>query len=144
MAYERWQTARGRGKRPATDEDPTEDQLAVPRHLLDSGEVPYVGVSVGGQHGNGLARKQKLIGMVMNAKGEIVPTDMVGPAAFALWSASWTVFSNAMILLGAVDVGTLDEYYKCLKRFHDRYCEKSYALLYSGGRPNKIGADGSH
>ena len=40
LAYARWSAQYGRGKRPSPDEDPSEDQLAAVRHLIETGEVP--------------------------------------------------------------------------------------------------------
>jgi hypothetical protein len=47
-----------------------------------------------------------------------------------MWLSSYNVLANALILLGAVDVGTLDEYRSYHQRFNAKFGELCYALQY--------------
>ena len=99
-AYRRWEGHYGKGKRPPLDADQTEEQLAVVKHLIDSGEVPYVDFALFGPHGGRLLNKQKSSGLVLDGKGGFKPIEFAGPANFALWMASFDVLANSLILLG--------------------------------------------
>ena len=120
-AYGRWEAHYGKGKRPAVDADPTEDQLAVIRHLIETHEVPYVDLSIFGPHGGRMLRKQKCSGLIIDNKGGLKPIEFVGPQNFNMWLSSYNVLANALILLGAVDVGTLDEYRSYHQRFNAKF-----------------------
>ena len=130
VAYSRWEKHYGRNKRPPVDADPTEDQLAVVRHLMESNEIPYVDFAIFGPHGGRMMRKQKTAGMVIDAGGSLKPIEFIGPPNFDTWLASFDVLANSFILLGAVDVGTLDEYRSYQRRFHARFGDSCYALQY--------------
>ena len=82
------------------------------------------------QYGDRNARKNRHMALMLNKEENFVPTEMVGPASFEVWLTSWKVFANTLILLGEVDVGTLDEYEKYHRRFHDRFGDKCWGLHY--------------
>ena len=87
------------------DADPTEDQLAVVRHLVDTNEIPYDDFAIFGPYGGRMLRKQKTSGLIIDNKGGLKPIEFVGPPNFNMWLSSFDVLANAFILLGQVDGG---------------------------------------
>ena len=56
--------------------------------------------------------------------------EILGPATYSMWKSCWTILSNALLLLGAVDLGNLVDYGKFMDRFIARHGERSYPLMY--------------
>ena len=129
-AYRRYEQQFGYGKRPPDDEEPTEEQLASLKHMLQANEGCYVDFNVWVPHGHRLIRKQRLVGQVLNAQHQWVTVEMTGPATFSMWKACYAVLSNALLMLGAVDLGNLLDYGRFFDRFFGRFGEKAYPLMY--------------
>ena len=129
-AYQRYATVLGAGQEPHEDEEPTEDQLSAFKHLIDSGEVPYCDFAVWGPHGHRLVRRQRLTGQVLNHKGEFSTIELVGPSTYHMWKACWSVLQNALLMVGAVDLGYLLAYAKLHDNFYQRHGDKTWALQY--------------
>lgn len=55
---------------------------------------------------------------------------LVGPLPFAQWRSSYTILANCLFMLGAVDIGNLDDYRKYHERFHDKFGDSVYTLQY--------------
>ena len=55
---------------------------------------------------------------------------MTGPATFSMWKACFAILVNAMIMLGAADLGNLIDYGRYFERFYARFGEKAYPLMY--------------
>ena len=66
----------------------------------------------------------------MSKDGELIQTELHGPQNFATWKASFEVYYNALIMADAVDLGSVLDYLSRIERFHDRFGEKAWALLY--------------
>ena len=63
-------------------------------------------------------KRQKCVGKSFNDKGELVSVELVGPATYEIWLAGYNILANALVMLGAVDVGMLEEYCNYQHRFH--------------------------
>ena len=57
-------------------------------------------------------------------------TEMYGPSYLSSWKVSYGVCLNAMIMLDAADLGPLLQYQARIERMHERYGERTWALLY--------------
>ena len=49
---------------------------------------------------------------------------------FNLWQKCWRVYRTAMIMLGAIDLGTLDAYERHVKDLHDLYKSDCWHVIY--------------
>ena len=128
--YAKYKDHFGKTRRPPPNEDPSEDQLAALRHMLEVGENPYCDFAIWKPHSQRTIKQQKTTGQVFDADAKLVTVEILGPPTFAQWKASYTILANGLFMLGAVDIGNLDEYRKYHERCHDRFGEKIYALQY--------------
>ena len=130
--YDRWRKIFGSKKRPALDEDPSVDQLSSLAHLLAAGVEGniYVDFAVWGPQQQRSIKRQKLVGQVLNSRGEFTTVEIYGPATYGMWKACWAVYSNALLLLGAVDLGNLVDYGKFMDDIIARFGERAYPLMY--------------
>ena len=125
-----WKLVNGLKRECPEDEEPSEEQLSCLKHLLDSDTNPYLNFSHWGPHGMRLLRKQKLVGMVFTGQGVLTQIELVGPATFEMWEASYKVMVHAMVSLQAIDLGTLLAYHKFHDDFHKRHGARVWALQY--------------
>ena len=128
--FKKYEDQYGKNKKPAPDEEPTASQLGALKFLLDNGENPYADFAVLLPFGDRNLKRQKCMGKMFNDKGEFVSVELVGPASFELWLSSYNILANALLMLGAVDLGNLDEYRKYHTRFHQRHGAMTWALQY--------------
>ena len=56
--------------------------------------------------------------------------EVAGPGDFQLWSMAWQVFRNAMIMLDAADLGTLDAYHDHIADYFSIYGQECWLTLY--------------
>ena len=130
QAYLRYATVFGEGERPAKESEPTVEQLSAVRHLLANGHPPYCDFSIWGPFGHRLAKKIKLSGYILGRDGLLTSVELTGPSNFGMWLQSWQVFSNVCVMLDIVDLGVLTKYRDLIERFHNRYGQAIWALLY--------------
>ena len=130
VARRNWKRAFGATRECPEDEEPSEEQLSCLKHILATGSNPYLNFSHWGPHGNRLLRKQRLVGLVFTAQGVLSQIELVGPATFEMWQASFQVMVHAMVSLDAIDLGTLVAYCKYMTDFHKRHGERVWALQY--------------
>eukprot|EP00974_Lingulodinium_polyedra_P094594 9168186-Lingulodinium_polyedra.AAC.1 len=79
-----------RGGLPSTDVEPSSEQLAAVKQLLDSGSPPYVDFSVFGPHGRRMVRRFMFVAYAYQpATGEWERQEFPGPADFQAWWKSW-------------------------------------------------------
>ena len=128
--FKRYEVFYGKDKRPAPHEEPTENQLSVLKHMLDQDMCPYVDFAVWVPFGDRSVKKQKCMGMVITADGKFSNVELAGPANFEIWQSRFLILENALLMLGAVDLGNIQAYSKLLKRYHDKHGHELYALLY--------------
>ena len=128
--YKRWQSHYGKNKALPDESNPTEDQLSAMNHLVNSGDLPYASFAIFGPYGSRLMRKQKVMGLIIDTKGQLKQVEFLGPQTFSAWKASFNVMANAFILLGSVDPGTIDEYRAYHQRFYDKLGDMTWAIQY--------------
>ena len=124
--YGRCEVLFGKGQRPPNNRDPSAEQLAAVKSLLDTNQVPYTDFAVWGPFGSRIRKKLKYQGLTMNKE----ETELFGPPNLQIWKASYQVFSNCMIMWDGADLGPLIQYQERIERQHDRYGERTWALLY--------------
>ena len=60
----------------------------------------------------------------------MIRLEINGPATYAMWCASWQVFHNSMLMLGAVDLGKLTAYKRKMDVYHQKHGDSIWALQY--------------
>ena len=116
VMFARYETLFGKGQRPPSNREPTAEQLAALRSLLNSQQVPYCDFAIYGPHGTRITRKLKFSGLVLNKNGELVQSEIYGPSSLEAWKVSYGVFLNSMIMLDAADLGPLLQYQARVER----------------------------
>ena len=56
--------------------------------------------------------------------------ELTGPATFEDWQSSWKVYENSLLMLGTVDLGTLQLYHNHIQDLHRLYTSKTWLQLY--------------
>ena len=70
--YGRYEVLFGKGQRPPNNRDPSAEQLAAVKSLLDTHQVPYTDFAVWGPFGSRIRKKLKFQGLTMNKEGDLV------------------------------------------------------------------------
>ena len=78
--------------------------------MIKLGVVPYADFGLFGPYGNRMLEKVKLTGARLMPDGTVRTIEINGPASYALWSASWQIYQNTLIMLDAVDLRKLVAY----------------------------------
>ena len=128
--YARYEHLFGKGQRPHPSREPSVEQLTAIHGLIRSGQNPYVDFAIFGPFATRLKKRLKFQGLTLSKDGELIQTELHGPQNFATWKASFEVYYNALIMADAVDLGSVLDYLSRIERFHDRFGEKAWALLY--------------
>ena len=129
-AYLRYESVFGKDERPPKDSEPTAEQVSCIQHLLSQGHPPYCDFSVFGPYGHRMMKKIKLSGLTIGTDGQLKTVELQGPQSISMWLQSYQVLSNALVMLDAVDLGTLQKYREKIEKYHDRYGDKIWAVLY--------------
>ena len=77
-----------------------------------------------------MMKKIKLSGLTIGTDGQLKTVELQGPQNISMWLQSYQVLSNALVMLDAVDLGTLQKYREKIEKYHDRYGDKIWAVLY--------------
>jgi len=97
------------GGTPSEAEDPTPEQLsAFAQRLLKRG-TPYADFAVWGPFGTDRAAS-RMYAETIQVNGQWVTQEVKGPANFAVWLASWRIFTCAALHLGLASTHTLKTY----------------------------------
>ena len=128
--FGRYEAFFGKGHRPPSNREPTVEQLTAMKALLSTGQVPYADFAVWGPHGSRIKKKLKFQGLTFNRQGEMTQTELFGPPSLAAWKVCYEVFLNTMVMLDSVDLSPLLLYQSRIERLHERYSERTWALLY--------------
>ena len=128
--YARYEVIFGEGVRPPPDSECTDDQLSGIKYLLHASMSPYVDFAIWGPHGHRILRKIKLSGATFKPDGSISNIELFGPADFDMWMACYRLLEVALIMLDAVDLGKLQQYRDMMTRYHQRYGNSVWHLLY--------------
>ena len=116
--------ARCMGGPPSTDKEPTVAQLSALYHLMHVRKVaPYVDFSVFCPHALRIQRKLKMVGLVFTSSGELMRSEIAGPATFSQWESCYAVFRTAMVMLDAATPTCLDQYHDHIQGYYTRYAE---------------------
>ena len=130
--FKRYERQYGPKKKPKPGAEPTVEQLSAVRHLIASGETPFVEFAVWGPHG------QRMTGQVFNARGELVTVELVCPPTYQMWEACYTIFQHTLLMLGEVDLGNLIEYRDYMKGYYEKYGDRAYALVYQADTRSRL------
>jgi hypothetical protein len=131
-AFARYERVYGKGDRPPNGTEPTSEQLSAVKHLLDSNCCPYTDFPVFGPYGQRIYKKVKLSGYQIARDGQLTSVELHGPSNIAQWIGYYNVLQNILVMLDAVDLGHLLRYKTMIERFHDKYGEKVWSVIYQG------------
>ena len=107
---QRYQDHFGVGQRPLPAEEPSADQISALAAQLEANLPPAVDFSLFGQHYSRSIRVIKLRAAKFNSDGQLAQVELKGPQDYDTWSACYSVWSNAMLVLNAMDLGILNAY----------------------------------
>ena len=77
-----------------------------------------------------MLNKVKLTGVKFTAEGTMQRIELNGPATYALWTASWYIFQNIMLMLDQVDLGKLMSYKLLMDQYYEQHGDSHWAALY--------------
>eukprot|EP00435_Cladocopium_sp_Y103_P007503 s3840_g2.t1 len=118
------------GDFPETESDPSPDQLAALRQVLNSGAVSFACFTIFGPHGQRLLRRQTFTGYQLNvATGEWAKREQPGPSSYHAWHRCWRAYRAAMLLLDSVDAERLDNYAETVRGFVTQFGDESWFLI---------------
>ena len=103
------------GGNPMALSRPTTQQLAALKSRLEAGDAPYTDFAVFGPYGNRLSKIRKFEAQVF-VDGELKTRILRGPSNFESWSACWSVFRAAMIMLDKASPQVLDDYHEGIRQ----------------------------
>ena len=112
--------------------EPTSEQLSAVRHLLDTNCCPYTDFSIFGPYGQRIFKKLEFVGYTIGRDGKLSTVEMHVPSNIAQWVSCYTVLHNVLVMLDAVDLGHLLRYRTMVERFHDKYSDKVWSVIYQG------------
>ena len=72
----------------------------------------------------------KFTGKTFNDNGELVSVELKAPPTFQTWKCCFSVFRNAMVMLGAIDPGNLLDDEKFFDYFYSRCGDLAWALMH--------------
>lgn len=75
-------------------------------------------------------RKVKFRGCRVEADGSIGTIEITGPPNHSSWELSFATLATGCIMLDEIRPARLDAYKKLIKRYHDRYGNQVWAILY--------------
>ena len=90
--------------------EPSVEQLSGLQKYLKQNQAPFADFAIFGPETMRMQKKLKFHGVVPNARGELVPIELFGPPNLDQWLESYMLFSNAMIMVGAIEFGRLVDY----------------------------------
>ena len=125
-----WKKQYGKNVKIPKEEEPTADQLSALRGCLASGQVPYADFCIFIPHATRFQKVRHLMGKRLNTDNIWVDVAIDGPADLEVWLRGWRLFNTCMIMLGAVDLGTLKAYHDLIVRLHREYTSASWPYLY--------------
>ena len=131
-AYARYEVVYGKGDRPPNGTEPTSEQLSAVKHLLHSNCCPYTDFSIFGPYGQRIYKKVKLSGYQIPRDGQLTSVELHGPSNISQWIGCNNVLQNIIVMLDAVDLGHLLRYKPMIERYHDKYGEKVWSVIYQG------------
>ena len=131
-AFARYEVVYGKGDRPQNGTEPTGEQLSAVKHLLDNNCCPYTDFSIFGPYGQRIYKRVKLSGFQIGRDGQLSTIELQGPSNITQWISCYTVLQNILIMLDAVDLGHLLRYKTMVERFHDKYGERVWSVIYQG------------
>ena len=127
--YAVYEAVYGRDERPEEEEELTHEQISALSFLLKQGSI-NVNFNVFGPHGHRTIRRVKLQGQFFHQDGTLHRVELLGPATFEMWLASWSVFQHGLMMLEAVELGRLTAYRKHQERMHRRYGSNLWPLQF--------------
>ena len=129
--FARYEVLFGKNQRPHPDHEPSIEQLSGLKALLDATQPPYADYAIFQPYAARIMKKIKFSGLILNKAGALAQAEIFGPPDLDNWRSCHEVWSNAMIMLDAIDLGALQAYKSRIEMLHVRYGEsKVWPLLY--------------
>eukprot|EP00971_Amphidinium_carterae_P325875 6456403-Amphidinium_carterae.1 len=118
------------GADPPPDCEPSGDQLAAVKMLLDDNLPPYIDLSIFGPFSARLREKLKFQGLLLNDKGELVKAELFGPESYEQWLRNFKVLRTCLVMLQAVEPAVIDMYIDRVAELNRRYGQDCWAVVY--------------
>ena len=78
----------------------------------------------------GVAKKNKMKGMIVNAKGEFVQVEILGPETFEEWEKDYRGLITCGISWDAGTLAGMGSYRDKIAKLHAHFGEQCWALIY--------------
>ena len=118
------------GDVPATDAEPTADQLAGIRQLVQANATPYIDFAIFGPHGMRLLRKLTFSANVLNSQGEWTRREFPGPPNYEAWHKIFRCMRTAFLLLEVATAERLDAYGEHIRSLNNRFGHECWDIVY--------------
>ena len=114
------------GDEPGPAERPSDEQLSALKAWLEAKpggrmKAPYADFAIFGPYGKRSLKARHFVTRALGAGGEWRVKRLRGPSTFTDWKASWAVFHNALLMLGAASPAALNSYFKGLETLLTRF-----------------------
>ena len=122
---------KSRGDFPGKDVEPSQDQLSAICQLINAGLVPYVDFALFGPCNSKFQEKMKYVTSKFDPINQTwSKVELPGPRTYDEWHKAWCVFECCLLLLRTVSPERLAAYARLIKRFHDRFGQKCWFIIY--------------
>jgi len=129
--FARYEVLYGKNQRPHPDQEPSIEQLSGLKALLDTSQCPYADFAIFQPHAARIMKKIRFQGLILNKAGALAQAEIYGPPNLDSWRACYEVWANAMIMLDAINLGSLQAYKSRIEMLSVRYGDaKVWPLLY--------------
>ena len=98
---------------------------------MDTSQCPYADFAIFQPHAARIMKKIRFQGLILNKAGALAQAEIYGPPNLDSWRACYEVWANAMIMLDAINLGSLQAYKSRIEMLSVRYGDaKVWPLLY--------------
>jgi hypothetical protein len=106
---------------PATDCDPTVEQISALDQVVRSGGTPWADFAIFGPHGKRILKKLTFTGWTPGPDGTLVKREMAGPPTVVVWRKCWKTFRIVALLLKMVSPEALDAYHTMISQLGEQF-----------------------
>ena len=110
-----------RGAEPATEIEPTVEQISAIAQLVKSDMAPYADFALFGPHGRRLLHKLSYLSYTFMPDGSWQRRELPGPPSFDHWWTSFWVLRTTYLLLGLAPSEAIDNYGELIRGFSSIY-----------------------
>ena len=112
------------------DERPSDHQITAVFFMLGTDLNVFADLAIFGPHHIRIQRKLALSGLIPVAGGGFRRIEFKGPPDVGVWTVSFTVFRNTLLMGKAVGLSPMERYVKKIHGYVQKYGTKVWHLLY--------------